>query len=262
MQTFITFILILGAYRFWCIYCGIIMEKQIGKERMRVIYAVSDLHGCYDKYTKLLERLHMTSDDSLYILGDIVDRGSDGMKILLDLIDRKNVFSCRGNHDHCAQILLRNFALPNDGCFADGLEEAFRLWLSDGGSMTYEEFLSLDESKQHAVLRYLGSLLVYKKLTVGGQKFFLAHTIPGKAKTLDIPNWKNSDFIMGEPEYEKMYFEDTIIVTGHTPTGFIDPEYTGRIWKGSNHIAIDCGAVFGNPLGCICLDTMEEIYVE
>lgn len=227
-----------------------------------MIYAVSDLHGCYDKYTKLLERLHMTSDDSLYILGDIVDRGSGGMKILLDLIDRKNVFSCRGNHDHCAKILLRNFALPNDGCFADRLEEAFRLWLSDGGSTTYEEFLSLDESKQHAVLRYLGSLLVYKKLTVGDQKFFLAHTVPEKSKMLNIDSCRISDFIMGEPEYEKMYFEDAIIVTGHTPTGFIDPEYTGRIWKGNNHIAIDCGAVFGNPLGCICLDTMEEIYVE
>ena len=184
------------------------------------------------------------------------------MKILLDLIDRKNVFSCRGNHDHCAQMLLRNFVLSNDGCFADGLEEEFRLWLSDGGSTTYEEFLKLDESKQYAVLGYLCSLPVYKKLTVGGQKFFLAHTVPGKAKMLDIPNWKNPDFIMGEPEYEKMYFEETIIVTGHTPTGFIDPDYTGRIWKGNNHIAIDCGAVFGNPLGCICLDTMEEIYVE
>lgn len=229
---------------------------------MRVVYVVSDLHGCYDKYMKLLERLNMTSDDALYLLGDIVDRGNGGMKIVLDLIDRKNVFSCRGNHDHCAQILLRNFAFPNDGHFVDGLEEAFRLWLSDGGSTTYEKFLKLDESKQRAALRYLGSLPVYKKLTVGGQKFFLAHTVPGKAKTLDIPNWKNSDFIMGEPEYEKMYFEDTIIVTGHTPTGFIDPEYTGRIWKGNNHIAIDCGAVFGNPLGCICLDTMEEIYVE
>ena len=55
---------------------------------------------------------------------------------------------------------------------------------------------------------------------------------------------------------------DAVIVTGHTPTGFIDPDYTGRIWKGNNHIAIDCGAVFGNPLGYICLDTMEEIYVE
>ena len=227
-----------------------------------MIYAVSDLHGCYDKYRKLLECLHMTSDDSLYILGDIVDRGSEGMKILLNLINRKNAFSCRGNHDHCAQILLRSFVLPDDGYFADGLEEVFRLWLSDGGSTTYDEFLKLDESEQRAVLRYLGSLPVYKKLTVGDQKFFLAHTVPEKTKMLDIHNWKNSDFIMGEPEYEKTYFEDTIIITGHIPTGFIDPEYTGRIWKGNNHIAIDCGAVFGNPLGCICLDTMEEIYVE
>ena len=227
-----------------------------------MIYAVSDLHGCYDKYRKLLERLQMTSDDSLYILGDIVDRGSGGMKILLDLIDRKNVFSCRGNHDHCAQILLRNFAAPKDGHFVDGLEETFRLWLSDGGSATYEEFLSLDESEQYAVLGYLGSLPVYKKLTIGGQKFFLAHTVPERAKMRDIRNWKNRDFLMGEPEYEKKYFEDLIIVTGHTPTGFIDPNYKGQIWKGNNHIAIDCGTTFGNPLGCICLDTLEELYVE
>ena len=229
---------------------------------MSVVYVVSDLHGCYDKYIKLLERLKMTSDDFLYILGDIVDRGSDGMKILLDLINRKNVFSYRGNHDHYAQIMLRNFAIANDGCFADGLEETFRLWLSDGGSPTYEEFLKLDESKQYAVLNYLNSLPLFEELTVGGRKFFLAHTVPEKSKMLNIDSCRISDFIMGEPEYEKMYFEDMLIVTGHTPTGFIDPEYTGQIWKGNNHIAIDCGAVFGNPLGCICLDTMEEIYVE
>ena len=90
-----------------------------------MIYAVSDLHGCYDAYINLLERLRVTSDDSLYILGDIVDRSSDGRKIVLDLINRENVFCCRGNHDHCAQILLRNFAILNDGYFADGLEEAF-----------------------------------------------------------------------------------------------------------------------------------------
>ena len=35
-----------------------------------------------------------------------------------------------------------------------------------------------------------------------------------------------------------------------------------RIYKKNNHIAIDCGAVYGNRLGCICLDTMEEFYVE
>jgi len=227
-----------------------------------MIYAVSDLHGCYDKYIRLLERLNLTSDDTLYILGDIVDRGSGGMKILADLARRKNIVACRGNHDHCARVFLRYFAISDDGFFADGLEEAFRSWLADGGNATYEEFLQLDENERRVALSYLNSLLPFEKLIVGGQKFFFAHTVPEKAKMLDFDSCRLSDFINGEPEYEKMYFDDTAIVTGHTPTGFIDPEYTGRIWRGNNHIAIDCGAVFGNPLGCICLDTMEEIYVE
>ena len=41
----------------------------------------------------------------------------------------------------------------------------------------------------------------------------------------------------------------------------IDENFSGKIWKRNNHIAVDCGAGFGKPLGCICLDTMEEFYV-
>ena len=57
------------------------------------------------------------------------------------------------------------------------------------------------------------------------------------------------------------YDPDVTFVTGHTPTGLIDPAYEGRIWQGNGHIAVDCGAAFGGRLGCLCLDTMEEYYV-
>ena len=40
-----------------------------------MIYAVSDLHGCYDKYRNMLEKIHFSETDTLYILGDVVDRG-------------------------------------------------------------------------------------------------------------------------------------------------------------------------------------------
>ena len=40
-----------------------------------------------------------------------------------------------------------------------------------------------------------------------------------------------------------------------------DPEFKGRIYKKNNHIAVDCGAVFGFPLACIRLDDMKEFYV-
>jgi serine/threonine protein phosphatase 1 len=57
------------------------------------------------------------------------------------------------------------------------------------------------------------------------------------------------------------YFDDCYIVTGHTPTKFINKNSPGKIYQKSHHIAIDCGAVFRNPLGCICLDTLEEFYI-
>ena len=72
-----------------------------------MIYAMSDLHGCYDKYIKMLEKINFGDDDTLYILGDIVDRGPDGIKILQDVMKRKNVVALRGNHDFLAHYILK-----------------------------------------------------------------------------------------------------------------------------------------------------------
>ena len=42
-----------------------------------MIYAMSDLHGYYDKYTKMLEKITFSDDDTLYILGDV--NGNDSV---------------------------------------------------------------------------------------------------------------------------------------------------------------------------------------
>lgn len=228
---------------------------------------MSDLHGCYDKYLKILEKINFNDNDTLYILGDIVDRGPDGIKILMDIYNRKNVVALRGNHDFLALQLLK--ILSNSSLFdilssrqEDGFVEKYRSWIFDGGKPTYESFVALPQEEQKKILSYMNSFLIYDEVTVNGKTFFLSHTVPEKKRMQDFNKLLWQEFIIGEPEYEKVYFPDKTIVTGHTPTGFIDPKYKGRIWRGNNHIAIDCGAVFGNPLGCICLDTLEEFYVE
>ena len=225
-------------------------------------YVTSDIHGCYDQYLRLLQRLDLKEDDRLYILGDLVDRGIGGLEIIKDVMNRKNVVCLRGNHDYYASIFLKRFALQDHGAEDERLKDAFRLWLEDGGVTTLSAFSKLDENEKRSVLSFLDSLPFNEMIRVNGQQFFLSHTVCEKAKLLDIEKCDRLDFLIGEPEYEKCYFEDMTIVTGHTPTGLIDPAYTGRIWKGNRHIAVDCGAVFGNPLGCICLDTMDEIYIE
>ena len=226
-----------------------------------MIYAVSDLHGCFDKYNRLLDRLCLSDNDTLYILGDIVDRGDGGIDILKDIIGRKNIIALKGNHEYMAATMLKAFVIGNDGYRSKNLIEGLDLWLKDGGQPTLDNFRRLSAIDKILIFHFLKSLPVYKKIEVGGRKYFLAHTVPEKEKMLDFENCDEYDFTIGEPEYEKQYYADTFIVTGHTPTSFIDEAYTGKIWQENNHIAIDCGAVFGNPLGCICLDTMEEIYV-
>lgn len=39
-------------------------------------YVISDIHGCYEKYRTMLEAIEFTEDDTLYVLGDVLDRGS------------------------------------------------------------------------------------------------------------------------------------------------------------------------------------------
>ena len=66
-------------------------------------YAMSDLHGMYDKYREMLALIRFSEEDELFILGDVVDRGSKPMEILLDMMQRPNIYPLYGNHDVMAQ---------------------------------------------------------------------------------------------------------------------------------------------------------------
>ena len=67
-----------------------------------MIYAVSDLHGCYDRYRQLLDKLDLEEQDTLYVLGDALDRGPEGFQILSDMASRPQVVGLLGNHEAMA----------------------------------------------------------------------------------------------------------------------------------------------------------------
>ena len=227
-----------------------------------MIYVMSDLHGCYDLYIKMLEKISFCEEDTMYILGDVVDRGKDGMKILLDIATKKNIICLRGNHDQQAAILLSNlYRLEEKNC-PKALVEVYKMWLSDGGNATLMEYLKLSETEQKTAISILRTAALSKNIVVNGTEYLLAHTVPEVERLEDYEKWEVEEYTLGEPDYEELYFVDKYIITGHTPTGLIDKNFKGKIWKGNNHIAIDCGAVFTGTLGCLCLDTMEEFYVK
>ena len=45
-------------------------------------YVISDIHGCYKEFKTLLKNIGFSSADTLFVLGDMVDRGPDPIGVL------------------------------------------------------------------------------------------------------------------------------------------------------------------------------------
>ncbi len=230
-----------------------------------MIYAMSDLHGRYDLYVKMLDKIKFSEKDTLYILGDFVDRGDEGLKIVLDIAERDNIIALMGNHDYLSLIILSNL----DTSLRPGqLEDMYDLvdaWKCDGGTATYNEYKKLSRKDRKLALMTIDSFRHYAELKIGEREFVLCHGgIRDYSDDRPLSDYMIEDLAFHREDYSKQKFAKCgkYLVTGHTPTAAIEGAKEGRIYKNKDHIAIDCGAVFGYGLGCICLDTMEEFYVK
>ncbi len=69
-------------------------------------YCVSDIHGCYKEFMKLMDVIGFSEDDTLYVIGDVVDRGPRLVKILEWMMKRRNVIPIVGNHEYMMMKVL------------------------------------------------------------------------------------------------------------------------------------------------------------
>ena len=54
-------------------------------------YVVSDIHGEYELFIRLLEEIHLKETDTLYVLGDILDKGPHPIQIILKLMEMEDL---------------------------------------------------------------------------------------------------------------------------------------------------------------------------
>lgn len=140
------------------------------KEVIRMTYCMSDLHGEKDLFDKMLKQIHFSSQDHLYILGDVIDRGSHGAELLEQIMASDNITMLLGNHE---QMCLSTLGLHQE----IGARE---LWRQNGGMSTYRTLLYRRTSRdRHQILRFLAGLPDHLDITVNEQKFHLVHGCPG-----------------------------------------------------------------------------------
>ena len=216
---------------------------------MGYTYCISDIHGELDRLLALLLQIQFQPEDRLYILGDVIDRGPQGLEALALILDTPNITLLRGNHEQmCLDTLGHN---PRFGTKA--------LWRENGGHRTYRDLLyRTPPAQRRRLLQALAQTPDHLELTVNHRPFYLVHGYPSHD-----PHTR----LWGRPQPgQPAPIPGVTCIVGHTPTCFLHGKYEHPldIWHGEGIVDIDCGC--GHPsqlrrLACLRLEDFAAFYV-
>lgn len=216
---------------------------------------------------ELLETIRFRETDTLYVLGDVLDRGPNPIKVLRKLMEMPNAICMLGNHElmalQCLEFLMKEVTDMTIEELDEKMLNNLVTWQYNGSKSTIDEFSRLSLAEKQDVIDFIKDMLVYEEIMVSNQDYLLVHAGLGNySPEKDIEDYSLHELIWLRADYDVQYFKDTFVITGHTPTQSIaNNPRPGFIYRKNNHIAIDCGAHYpGGRLAAICLETGEEFY--
>lgn len=193
------------------------------------IYVCSDIHGQFEMYHKMLAEIRFSDEDHLYILGDMIDRGPDGVKILLDASARPNVTCLIGNHEYMMWNYLRYSVFSQGGIWLDP---------NNGGKQTLSAFRDLPPEEKRRIQSFIADLYLQIEITVADTRFLLSHSsfLPGFGTVKwreNVINKKQVSYVVWNSPWR--YYEYTAPeeygsdgryhIIGHVPVPMIDRGY-------------------------------------
>ncbi|MBP3398215.1 MAG: metallophosphoesterase [Erysipelotrichaceae bacterium] len=221
-------------------------------------YVISDIHGCYEEYISALKQIRFSSSDTMYVLGDVIDRGEGGLKVLNHMMMHDNIIPLVGNHEYMAMLLLKKLCteIAEESVETTLTEDdlvSLDYWCNDGGNVTLRQFQKLDCYEQELLLEYFEEFRVAEEIKVNGHTYVLMHAgVSQDAVNKSIDQLRIEEVVF---ESTNVTYQNKTIVCGHTPTNSSQIEFK------ANLIRIDCGCIFGGQLGILCLDTLETFYI-
>jgi len=215
----------------------------------RNLYAIGDIHGCYNELLLLMQQLKnngLDKDlDQLIFIGDYIDRGPDSYKIIEYLIELKkeypNTVFLRGNHEDMMLSYLGYGGQFGEYWFQNGGNETVKSYEQQG----FDRFIyqlknraANEQLKEH--LNFFKSLEYW----IQCDKFIFVHAGLSPFDSLENQNsedllWIREPFLQTESP-----FSEYTIVHGHTP-------FKNVCFDGDKKISIDTGCVFGGKLSCV-----------
>ena len=237
-----------------------------------MIYVMSDIHGNSIRFNSIMAQIDLQPEDTLYVLGDVIDRHPDGIRILRVLMRMPNVKMLLGNHEYMMLNALDRLDKDNPE-----YPRALRLWYRNGGDITHEYIKHIRKSVRKEVFDYLHSLPLNIDIEVNGKPYLLVHggVIAEYHRHMYRYDTQEEYAVWNRIYCNEPDVEGKTIIFGHTPTSEYQHNNPLEIWRSPSggKIGIDCGCGFPHPLtqgrrptygrlACLRLDDMEVFYSE
>lgn len=188
---------------------------------------IGDVHGHYQGLMELLEVIAPTSDDQIYFLGDLIDRGPQSSQVV-DFVQHSNYSCLLGNHEQMLLSILTN---------SDNLSSIMQAWLYSGGQATLASYQAATIPQDH--LDWFKTLPTY--LDLGD--VWLTHAGVDPVKTVEEQTASQLCWIRDEfHSIDQPYFPDKLIIVGHTITFTLPGVTAGKVAQGQGWLDIDTGA--------------------
>lgn len=234
-------------------------------------YLVSDIHGDIHHFKRALKMIDFNpGEDVMYVLGDVLDRGKDGIELLRYVkkgVEDGYMFMIKGNHELFAQMYL-------DGVLDGGT------WHSWGGKDTMKDLDRMKPKEAEEIKKWIEELPHYLLLNWEGEEIVLTHS--GIAEEHIVETDNKVDVIasiekaVGENEFHYLVSNDLhyiarailrkldhFMIVGHVPVMRINEDGSNRIYHHERYMCIDTGAGFRSSHGKVsiyCMDTQREYY--
>lgn len=223
-------------------------------------YVMSDIHGHYENYLQFLQQSSFSDNDTLYIIGDILNRGQSAIPLIQDIMKKKNVISLKGNHESMLFPVLSDLICQSKETQQDIIKEELAT-APIGQEETLRDFCKLTNKEQNEIINFINKLPLYKEIEVSGVNYILVHGGLPDFSEMPLEYYTENELMFGPHDYFINHYDNgSKIIVGHKPTKFIEGATPNEIYHINDSIAIDCGCGFGGQLGVLCLDTMEEMY--
>lgn len=227
-----------------------------------MVYCISDVHGEYELFKKLIERINFSKNDKMYICGDIIDKGESSIKLAKYIFSFSNIYCIMGNHELAFLKYYHSILQTSPEDFDDVLKKLQNYFPEDGHLLDWDLVDWFDSLPSYIVEKDF--ICVHAGIPLDESQQLLPLSEVSVEQLVHDRRFKDPSVIHKSPK---------CVFFGHTQTDCICGENKILGYRRNNDVPaksisdfykvhLDTGSWSNGVLGCFCVNTCKTIYVE